>query len=73
MRACTMPATRPATIEYTGLEMKKEAEPTTMPPAIVAWTMSLMIKSVLMKTDMQRAPIMEAPIPKIRDTGPAVK
>lgn len=70
---CTMPAVSPATIEYTGLEMKKEAEPTTMPPAMGACMMSRMIKSVLMKTEMLIAPTMEAPIPKIIDTGPVVK
>jgi hypothetical protein len=53
--------------------MKKEAEPTTIPPAMGALTMSRMTKLPFMKIEMLKAPMIDAPIPKIMEIGPVFK
>lgn len=53
--------------------MKDEAEPTTMPPAIGAWSMSLMIIVSFMRIEIIDEPITEAAMPRRRQPGPVMR
>ena len=49
--------------------INNEDDPTTIPPAIGAWIMSLIISSPLRKFAMTIVPMIDAPIPVIMEGG----
>lgn len=67
------PPANPATKAKTGLVMKKEADPTTIPPAIGAWMTSRTITLPFIIAEMINEAIMDAPMPIAIDTGPLYK